>query len=124
MLPGQEVGQVSDSQRLAAVRTLHTAIYLVMVASIAALLYAGVTGQVGAWLWTALALLAVESVVFVGNGRRCPLTSLAVRYGARTGHVFDTFLPERVTRHTFVFFGSLMVIGLLMLGLRWAGAIG
>lgn len=115
---------MSDSQRLALVRTVHTAIYLVMVASIAVLLYAGATGHVGAWLWGALALLAAESVVFVGNGRRCPLTSLAVRYGAETGHVLDAFLPERVTRYTFRFFGSLMALGLVLLGLRWAGAIG
>jgi len=87
-------------------------------------LYAGVTGTQGAWLWIALALLGVEVVVFVGNGMRCPLTALAVRYGAETGYVFDTFLPERATRYTFNFFGTLMVIGVGLLVLRWVGVLG
>ena len=87
-------------------------------------MYAGVTGTQGAWLWIALALLGVEVVVFVGNGMRCPLTALAVRYGAETGYVFDTFLPERATRYTFNFFGTLMVIGVGLLVLRWVGVLG
>jgi hypothetical protein len=115
---------VTDGHRLAFIRAIHTAIYLVMAASTFVLVYAGVTGAEGAWLWVVLSLLGVESVVFVGNGLRCPLTALAVRYGAKTGHVFDTFLPERVTRHTFRFFGTVMVVGLCLLVLRWTGVIG
>ena len=114
----------SDAQLLALVRTLHTAVYLVMVAAIFVLLYSGVTAYVGPWLWISLGLLAVESAVFLGNGLACPLTALAVRYGAVTGYAFDTFLPERVTRHTFRFFGSLMALGLLLLAVRWTGVLG
>ena len=88
------------------------------------LLYAGLTGQSGLWLRVALGLLAIEVVVFFGNGMRCPLTALAVRYGAATDHVFDTFLPEPVTRNTFRFFGTVMVASLILLGLRWSGALG
>jgi hypothetical protein len=115
---------MTDAGLLALVRTVHTAIYIVMVAAIFVLLYASATGYVGFWLWVALGLLAVETVVFVGNGLKCPLTALAVSYGAETGYAFDTFLPERVTRNTFRFFGSLMVFGLVLLALRWAGALG
>lgn len=112
---------MSISGRLALVRGIHTLIYLVMAASTFTLLYAGLTGAHGRWLWTAMALLAVEVVVFVGNGLTCPLTTLAVRYGAEKGYAFDTFLPERVTRYTFQFFTTVMVLGLLLLILRWAG---
>lgn len=115
---------MSDVQRLAVVRGVHTTIYLVMVAAILVLLFAALTGYVGFWLWASLGLLAVESAVFVGNGFRCPLTAAAVRYGAEKGYAFDTFLPESITRHTFRFFGSLMAIGLLMLVLRWIGHLG
>jgi len=115
---------VSDEGRLALVRTVHTAIYVVMAASTFALLYAGITGAGGPWLWTAMGLLGVEVVVFAGNGMRCPLTALAVRYGAEKGFAFDTFLPERVTRYTFQFFTSVMVLGLVLLALRWAGVLG
>lgn len=115
---------MTDRQLLQLVRTVHTAIYLVMAVATFALAYAGVTGTQGAWLWVALSLLTVESVVFVGNGMRCPLTALAVRYGAETGYVFDTFLPERATRYTFNFFGTVMVVGLCLLILRWLGVLG
>ena len=114
---------MTDSQRLAIIRAVHTAIYLVMATSTFVLLYAGITGATGAWLWIAIALLSIEVAVYVGNGMRCPITAVAVRYGAKTGHVFDTFLPERVTRHTFRFFTTVMVVGLVLLGLRWAGLL-
>jgi hypothetical protein len=115
---------VSDAQRLAVVRGVHTTIYLVMVAAIFVLLFAALTAYSGFWLWASLGLLVVESVVFAGNGFRCPLTAIAVHHGAEKGYAFDTFLPESVTRHTFRFFGSLMAVGLLLLVLRWTGHLG
>ncbi len=119
-----EESVTANARLLALVRGVHTTIYLVMVASIFVLLYAGTTGYVGSWLWVALGLLAVETVVFLGNGMKCPLTALAVRYGAEKGYAFDTFLPEHVTRYTFWFFGSLMLVALLLLVLRWVGVFG
>jgi hypothetical protein len=95
-----------------------------MAASTFVLVYAGVTGAEGIGLWIALALLSSETVVFIGNGLRCPLTALAVRYGAEKGYAFDTFLPERATRYTFNFFGTIMVVGLGLLLLRWLGVFG
>ena len=115
---------MTDPQRLAVVRGVHTLIYVVMAISTIVLVYAGVTGSRGWWLTLALILLAVESAVYAVNGMRCPLTALAVRYGAEKGWAFDTFLPERATQYTFRFFGSLMLLGLVLLALRWAGAIG
>jgi len=44
-----------------------------------------------------------------------------VKYGAEKGFALDTFLPERVTRYTFQFFTSVMLIRLLLLALRWVG---
>lgn len=93
-----------------------------MVAAIFFLLYDSATGCVG--LWVALGLLAIKAVVFAGNGPRCPLTALAVRYGAMTGYAFDTILTEHTIRLTFRFFSFLMVLGLVLSVLRWAGIVG
>jgi hypothetical protein len=112
---------MTDAQGLRLVRTGHTAIYVVMAGSTFLLLYAGVTGARGLWLSVALVLLAIEAVVFVGNGMTCPLTALASNYGAKRGE--DTVLPERFTRHTFRFFGTVMAVGLLLLGARWLGLL-
>ena len=88
------------------------------------LVYAGATGASGWWLWAALGLLAIETAVFFGFGMKCPLTGMAVRYGAEKGWAFDTFLPERATRYTFRFFGTVMGVGVLLLVLRWTGVLG
>ena len=114
---------MSKPKALSILRWGHTLIYGVMVAAIAVLLFAGVTGHSGPWLWTSLGLLAAESAVFFGNGMRCPLTALAVRYGAEKGQVFDTVLPERLTRHTFRFFGTLTAVGAALMIPRWTGVI-
>jgi hypothetical protein len=110
---------MTDARKLALVRLVHTAIYLVMAGSVFVVLYAGLTGAHGGWLWAAAALVGVESIVFVGAGLRCPLTALAVKYGAGAGETFDTFLPERMTRHTFRVFAPLVLLGFLLLAARW-----
>ena len=114
---------MNKDRALLVVRWIHTLIYVVMVASIAVLLYAGIDGYEGVWVWISLGLLAAESAVFVGNGMKCPLIALAVRCGAEKGYAFDTLLPERSTRYTFRLFGTLMAVGLVLMILRWTGAV-
>jgi len=114
---------MTDTQKLKFIRAIHTAIYLVMAVSTFVLVCGGVTGYSGLWFWVVLVLLLIESVAFAGNGLRCPLTGLAVKYGAESGRVFDTLLPERCTRYTFRFFGTVMVVGLVLLMLRWLDVV-
>jgi hypothetical protein len=114
---------LSKEQVLQLIRTAHTLIYTVMVTAIGALLFAGITGYCSMWLWIALGLVTLEGIAFFGDGMRCPLTALAVHYGAEKGHSFDTLLPERFTRYTFRLFGSLTGLGLLLLALRWGGVL-
>jgi len=114
---------MTDPQRLAAIRAVHTAIYLVNAVAILMIDYAGVTGRSGPWLTVALVLAAFEVVVFVGSGMKCPLTAVAVRYGADHGAIFDTFLPERLTRNTLRIFGPLLGLGVVLLAARWLGLL-
>lgn len=109
------------ARRLQWVRGVHSLIYVTLALSTFVVVFAGATGAHGAWLWVALGLLALEVVVFVGNGLECPLSGLAVKLGAERGGAFETFLPERLARHTFVFFGALLGVGLSMLAARWLG---
>lgn len=107
------------ARKLFLVRLLHTVIYVVMTLACFALLFAGLTGASGPWLWVALGLVAIESAVFIASGMKCPLTAVAVRYGATPQDGYDTFFPERMTRHTLTVFGPMIVIRLALLGLRW-----
>ncbi|WP_210190227.1 hypothetical protein [Bradyrhizobium sp. NAS96.2] len=108
-----------QARPLTAVRTVHTAIYLVMTIATGYILYAAIAGWRGQLVWIAPPLLGVESVVFIGNGLKCPLTAIAVRYGAGKGPLFDSFLPERITRHTLEVFVPLILLGVSLLAVRW-----
>jgi hypothetical protein len=113
---------MTEAQRLWLVRAVHTAIYVVMASSAFALLFAGVTGASGPWLWLAASLMTIEVIVFVGSGMRCPLTAIAVKNGAARTGVADTFFPERMTRHTLRVFAPLLVVAVVLLAVRyWFG---
>lgn len=120
---GPSSGMAPARRKLALVRLVHTLIYLVMASSTLLVLFAGVSGYVGLWLYISLILIAIEGAVFFGNGMKCPFTNLAVKYGAEKGYVFDTFLPEKAARYTFRFFGTLLACGLVLLALRSVGAM-
>jgi len=112
---------VTEDQRLGLVRGLHTVIYVVMAGSVFVLLYAGISGARGPWLWWALGLISVEIVVFVGNGMKCPMTAMVTRLGKAGSGISDTFFPERITRYTLRVFGPLIVLAFILLALRGLG---
>jgi hypothetical protein len=101
-----------------AIKTLHTAIYAVMVGAIFHVLYCGITGTVDTLLAVSIGLVGLEGVVFLGNGRACPLTKLARQYGDPKGYVGDLFCPQWLSRRTFSIFTSLFVLGLLLVAGR------
>jgi hypothetical protein len=92
-----------------------------MVVGIFYILYAGITKTYNIWLYISLGLLAVESVVYLGNGQKCPFTDLAKKYGDEKGYVGDVFLPKKVADNTFYFFGTLLLIGIVVLILNYFG---
>lgn len=101
--------------KLAIIRAVHTFIYVVMAATTLFVLTAGLAGIRGPIVWVALSLVAAEGVVFLGNGMRCRLTTLAKKYGDPTGHVGDTLFPEACTRYTFRTFGAMYVVGAVLI---------
>lgn len=90
-----------------------------MAASVVSILISGITGRGGPYLIGAFVLVGIESIIFAASGLKCPLTGLARKYGAPKGYAFDTLLPEFVAKNTFRVFGTLLVLGLVLLVLRW-----
>ena len=109
---------MSDSHKLFLMRTFHTIIYIIVAVSVIFLLVSALLGNFGPLLIVALVCIGIEVIVFVASGMKCPLTDLAKKYGAEKGYVFDTFLPESLTKYTFRFLGLLLVIGLILLAFR------
>jgi len=91
---------------LTTVKAVHTAIYAVLVAAIFYIVYCGITGKLNVMLAVSVGLVGLEGVMFFGNGRKCPLTDLAKKYGDPKGYVGDIFLPEWLARRTFSVFTS------------------
>jgi hypothetical protein len=79
---------------VAAIKTIHTLAWLSIESCVLYVLYAGFTDRTGKRVGIAGAIVAAETLVFAGNGFRCPLTGLAERYGAQSGSVTDIYLPK------------------------------
>jgi hypothetical protein len=115
---------MTDAQMLAAVRLVHTLIYVINAGACFVVLYAGFAGLGGWMLWVSLALVGGETAVLFANRLHCPLSAIAVRYGAReTGFFYDTFLPERMTRYTVHVFSAVVLLGLALIALRGLGVV-
>ena len=83
----------------ASIKAVHTLAWLSIESSIVYLLCAGLRRQSDRRAAVAGAVLAGESLVFAANGFRCPLTKLAVKFGAARGGVTDIFLPRWFARN-------------------------
>jgi hypothetical protein len=83
------------------------------------ILYAGVTKTFNWILLIALVTILIEGVVLILNKWRCPLTTLAEKYGAEKGSVTDIFLPTIIARNVFKGFAVLFTAEVVLLGIRY-----
>lgn len=83
---------------LAAVKTVHTVVWFTVEAAVGIVIYDGVIGHRGRRTTIAAAVVVTESVIYVANGARCPMTPLAESLGANQGSVTDIFLPRWFAR--------------------------
>lgn len=101
-------------------KLFHTIVFLVVSAAILYILYSGITNQGGPLLVISVAVVLVETAVYVLNGTRCPLTHLAKQMGDHTGNdwIADIFLPESFARRIPQVCGALAVVGIVIVVLR------
>jgi hypothetical protein len=93
--PARPVPQAHRSEAaLRAVKVVHTLAWFSLEASMVYVLYAGFARRSDRRAGIAAAVVAGESLIFAGNGFRCPLTSVAERLGADRGSVTDIYLPR------------------------------
>lgn len=78
----------------AGIKLFHTLAWVSIESCVAYVLWAGFAGRSDKRAGMAAAVVAGETLVFAGNGFRCPLTELAERYGAEHGSVTDVYLPK------------------------------
>lgn len=102
------------SLAVAAVKTVHTAIFLVELTSIGWLAVSGVSGRRDRTVAVAAGAVGVEIAVFLANDGVCPLTPLAERLGATRGSVSDIYLPDAVARTIPIWSTALLVMAGLL----------
>jgi hypothetical protein len=99
---------------VAAIKSIHTAIFLVNLSAIGWLVATGLTGRRDRTVAVAATAVAIESAVFIANDGVCPLTQMTERYGAASGTVSDIFLPDAVARTIPIWATSLVILGVLL----------
>lgn len=79
---------------LAMVKAVHTLAWFSIEACMVYVLYAGFAGRSDRQAAIAAGVVMGESMMFVANGCRCPLTAVAEQLGAQRASVTDIYLPR------------------------------
>ncbi len=82
-----------SADALMAIKLVHTLAWFSIESCMVYVLWAGLRGRYDRRAGIAAGVVAGESVLFVANGFRCPLTQVAERGGAERGSVTDIYLP-------------------------------
>jgi hypothetical protein len=84
---------------LALIKAIHTLALSSIEGCMVCVLYAGFARRSDRRAGIAAGVVAAESLIFAGNGFRCPLTQVAERLGAERGSVTDIYLPRWFARN-------------------------
>ena len=112
------MNELQQGRVLKAIKTLHTAIWAVMVTCILTIPFAArahcfrLAAAISAVVWLECAALGV-------NKGRCPITNVAERYTTDREPNFDIYLPARLARWNKWIFGTLFAIGQIALLVFW-----
>ncbi len=106
----------SNKSLLLAVKMAHTIIFFIESAAIMVIVFCGLFNIHNTVLWIAVGLVMLETVVFLGNGQRCPMTAWAKALGDPTGDDFvaDIFLPDWFVPHVTSICGTTAFVGMLL----------
>ena len=84
---------------LQTIRAIHTLAWFSIEACMVYALYSGLAKRSDWRAGIAVGVVATESLIFAGNGFRCPLTQVAEHLGAERGSVTDMYLPRWFARN-------------------------
>ena len=109
----------SNAHKLFLIKVIHTLIWLVMAAVVLFVLWSGLTGIITLYSWVAVAMVFGEGIILLLFKGYCPLTIMARRYSGSMRSNFDIFLPEWLAKYNKLIFGTLFIIGVSLIILRY-----
>jgi hypothetical protein len=101
-------------KKLLLIKLAHTAIWGILVAAILYILYAGIFDNVGILTWFCIGLIFGEGIVLLLCKGKCPLTLLGYKYANNPIEGFDIFLPTWLAKNNKIIFGTLFLIGFIL----------
>ncbi len=113
---------MTPARALRLIKVVHTAVWAFFVAVILAIPGLAWRGRY-AFAAGCAAIVAVEGVVLVANGWRCPLTDLAARHTPDRRDNFDIYLPLWLARHNKTVFTTIYAAGVLLAAGWWLGLL-
>jgi len=111
----------TEVESLKAIKTVHTIAWAVLAGCVLAIPFASWRNDHRAAAGLA-AIVAIEVVVLLLNGWRCPLTTVAARYTDERRENFDIYLPLWLAKYNKRIFGTLYVAGVAFALVRWGRA--
>ena len=109
---------MNQSEKLSAIKFIHTLIWLFFVSMIFYILFSGVSNKINFYTWIAIGLVIGEGIVLILFKTFCPLTILARKYSNSNKDNFDIFLPNWLARNNKLIFTTIYLIGLIIVLLR------
>lgn len=82
------------------------------------ILYAGITYTFNEIFLISIILMSAESATFLFYKWTCPLTPLAKKYTSDRSDNFDIYLPNWLAKHNKIIFGTILIIGLILVIFR------
>ena len=109
---------MNQTNKLLAIKLVHTLIWLFFVAVLFYILYSGLTGQINFLTWIGIGIIFSEGIVLLVFKMFCPLTVIARKYSDSQDDNFDIFLPNWLAKYNKLIFTSVFVIGLIIIMIR------
>jgi hypothetical protein len=107
-----------EAPTIVIVKAIHTVVFLSMLACVLHVTLSGIRGHMSHAAKISATAVSAEALVFLGNGRQCPLTILVEDLGSDHGQVTDIFLPDIVAKNIFAISTSMLGIGGIVYILR------
>lgn len=99
---------------LVGVKAVHSLLYFSIEYCMGYLIYTGLKGREDRRTAIAAGVVGTESIIFLGNRCRCPLTALAKELGATSGSVTDIYLPGFLASHLVLIHVPLLALALCL----------
>jgi len=103
---------------LTVIKAFHTLVFIVMFGAILFLLYSGVVNTITRWTAIAFILISIEVIIYISNGFKCPLNTLAAQLTPSGKPVSDIYLPTWLSRQVINISTPLLAIACLILLIR------